>query len=111
MKTRCPHLPFSIEKEACLDCGEEMSEKYRRCNPALRDTVVKKKDTDLPEFSAEHLNLLSQMATRVSKLDRKYYVKSKKFVEDYLDGKEMTTEKQRKWLWGIWRELDELQNE
>ena len=43
MKTRCPNLPFSIEKEACLECGEEMSEKYRRCNPALRDTVEAEK--------------------------------------------------------------------
>lgn len=57
---------------------------------------------DLPEFSAIEVNELSNRARK-----QEYYTKAYKFVLDYLDDKVTITEKTKRWLWGIKKDLEE----
>ena len=63
---------------------------------------------DLPEFSAYDVNSLARLAIK-----SEYYGKCLKFVKQYLDLSDenagLLTPKQKGWLWGIRRDLDEQQ--
>ena len=106
---KCPHAPFDIQKEECLDCGEVDFEKYRRCHPDLKKMPLGSKDQmeeGFPEFSAEDVNLLYNLSRK-----KTYYEKAYLYVKKFLDGAVKPDAGGRRWLFGIKADLESIQGE
>lgn len=72
-------------------------------------SIINKNKIEGPEFTAEEMNKLISLARK-----HNYYIKARKFVEDYMADRieyKHMSQRQQRWIWGIKTDLIEAVNE